>query len=685
MTQAQPTPFVLDLLSHAATDPSVSGSAAAALSRLSRDGLRVPPGIVLTSAAYAAHVAACPRALRLRVAASEGEGPDEAAIGLARREIARQALPASVAAALRPRLQALLLEGPIDLRPSPTWPLPAGLAEPDLGCPQEPLFTVPAVLDALPGLFAALWRAWDAPWPLPWEEGLALAVVAHLHVPAQLGGWAAPLAPGEAGKPLALRLGADGERAHTQFIAQRDGQPLAGAAGQGQQLAPAQARLLADAYRRAEARLGFPQEMRWALSGGEIFVLGCRPVTRLPERWLRAPLADRFPEALTPLTWDLLADGYAHAFQAATRQLGLPPIAAPWLSCVDGWVRLNQTLVDLSLARLEPGWDTLAGLQAQLPDWALRFGWLKDLPTQWLAGLDRYLLRLGRLQADPGLAGATPRALWQRIAALRSLGRDFFAPHGLVELGALALRQQLLRLLRVAAGGEQAARLYQDLLLQPEGRIAQTRAELQALRRLAHEAGGRDWLGEGDLRLAWQRGAPPQAAALEARVQAFLAEHGHLANRYDLAEPPWQEAPWLLLAHLRDGRADRLSVQGDEAPAGFDRLDGPDAAARVRRGQAEERLLALVPPELRVFVLDLLRLARLYHELPDLERYQVRRLAGPLRQALLELGGQMQAAGELARADGIFQLDAAAIEAWLRRPRPAERGLRSRPAGGLRL
>lgn len=683
MPRAALSPFVLDLVSHGATDPAACGSAASALARLSRDGARVPPGFVVTRSAYLAHLVACPRVQRLRADAATGAMPDDAALGLVRREIARQPLPEALAAALLPRLRALLLEGSVELSPSATWPLPAGLAEPALAAGQGPLLSAQAVLDALPGYFASLWRAWDAPWPQPLEEGQAMAVVVQQHVPAQLYGWAAPLAPGEAGKPLALRLATgQASRTHTQFIAMRDGQPLAGAAGEGRQLAPAQARLLADAYRRAEARLGFPQELRWALAGGEVFVLGSRPVTRLPERWLRAPMAERFPEPLSPLTWELLADGYAHAFQAATRQLGLPPIAAPWLSCEDGWVRVNQTLVDLCLARMEPRWSSLEELQAQLPTWALRFGWLKDLPTQWLAGLDRYLLRLGRQQSAADLAAPTARSLWQSVEALCALGRDFFAPHGLVELGAMTLRLQLLRLLRLAAGPEQAAGLFQDLLLQPEGRIAQLRAELRELRRLAHEPAAQAWLSDQDLRAAWLHGTPHQASALETRLQDFLAEHGHLANRYDLAEPTWDEEPWRLLAFLREDGPDRFSVSGPAGPG----AQGPDGGeAAVRRGLAEERLLALLPASLRVFALELLRLTRLYQELPDLERYQVRRLAAPLRRALLELGSQLKAQGELGSPEAIFEADAGSIQAWLRRQHPAGRALRARPAGGLGL
>lgn len=652
---------LLDLSTHDATDPAVSGGPASSLARLARAGLRVPPGFVVTTAAYRAHLAAC-NGLRQILATAAEDGPDATAVARARQTIADTPLPADLAGALRPRLEALLREGALILRPSPTWPRPAGRPEPELGASRPRLDRVEQALATLPSLFAALWQDRVAWLPAPWEDGVAMAVIVQLCLRPSLTGVASPLSPGEDDKPLALHLrGAGADRATTQFITLPAGEPMAGDARGPSRLPAAQARMLASAYLQAQNRLGFPQDLGWAVAGGELFVLGSRPISRLPERWLRTPMTERFPQPLAPLTWDLLADGYERAFDRATQDLGLPPIATRWLSCVDGWVRVNQNAIDLCLAPMEPRWKNLAELERRLPEWAERLGWVHELPTAWLADLDRYLLRLGRLSAPIAATGSVAEH-WRRVGALRELGLDFFGQHGRVELAGLALRQQLKRLLREAAGPELASGLLRDLLLAPEGRLAQLQSELAALRRLGRAPEARAWLTAADGQAAWLAGPPAGAEELDRRLRLLLADHGHIAARYDLAEPTWGEEPWRLMRLLADtdAAASRLpSLPHEEASPG-------DQALRVRRGQAEARLMALVPPGLRVFAMELLRLNRQYRELPELERYQVRRLAPALRRELLALGEHLRRSGALAEAGDVFQMGVGPLEAWIR-------------------
>jgi rifampicin phosphotransferase len=83
-----------------------------------------------------------------------------------------------------------------------------------------------------------------------------------------------------------------------------------------------QARAVAALARRAEAIFGMPQDVEWAIAGGELFMLQARPMTALPEQtawvrphqgwWLRNfRLGEWLPEPVTPLfeTWLLPALG----------------------------------------------------------------------------------------------------------------------------------------------------------------------------------------------------------------------------------------------------------------------------------------------------------------------------------------------------------------------------------------
>ena len=75
---------------------------------------------------------------------------------------------------------------------------------------------------------------------------------------------------------------------------------------------------------RSEELYGSPQDIEWALAGGELFILQARPITALPEpeadpptdwsvpdpkaMYVRASIVEQMPDPLSPLFADL-ADG----------------------------------------------------------------------------------------------------------------------------------------------------------------------------------------------------------------------------------------------------------------------------------------------------------------------------------------------------------------------------------------
>jgi pyruvate,water dikinase len=62
---------------------------------------------------------------------------------------------------------------------------------------------------------------------------------------------------------------------------------------------------------------------------------------------------------------------------------------------------------------------------------------------------------------------------------------------------------------------------------------------------------------------------------------------------------------------------------------------------KMRAQHAEVTLFAKLPPDLRFFYHELLRLARTYTSLDDLEHYQTTRLTPALRRGLRGLGEQL--------------------------------------------
>jgi pyruvate,water dikinase len=75
---------------------------------------------------------------------------------------------------------------------------------------------------------------------------------------------------------------------------------------------------------------------------------------------------------------------------------------------------------------------------------------------------------------------------------------------------------------------------------------------------------------------------------------------------------------------------------------------------RIRMQQAELEMFQKLPPDLHFFFAEIVRLARAYTGLDDLEHYQTTRLTLPLRRGLRELGGRLVQRGVLREPMDIF-------------------------------
>lgn len=93
-----------------------------------------------------------------------------------------------------------------------------------------------------------------------------------------------------------------------------------------------QALEVAGLARRVEGHFGTPQDVEWAISGGELYLLQARPMTALPERvewkpprpgyWMRNfRLGEWLPEAMTPLFADwllgVIEEGYLRGMRSS--------------------------------------------------------------------------------------------------------------------------------------------------------------------------------------------------------------------------------------------------------------------------------------------------------------------------------------------------------------------------------
>jgi pyruvate,water dikinase len=338
---------------------------------------------------------------------------------------------------------------------------------------------------------------------------------------------------------------------------------------------------------------GAPQDVEWAVAGGELQILQTRPITTAlapapPEGredrivWSNTNLGELLPDAMTPLSWSVARRFVDDLLRALVTRLGMDLSRLPLLGLVAGRVYANMNSVAAIIRRI-PGArrksyaDYFGGDQQALVQ-ALGALREEDLPQAdvsplrmvlHLPGFVWWLLRLSDLKLPAWVAdfqGFKPlteqelRALPdERLSSLAEETMFFFASpersdaigYGLVGIVAM---QQVAGLSRrwlgdadgslgnrvlAGVGGIDSADAGLSLwALSDSARSRGLEAEVRgaagfaALREaLSASAPGREWLAEWD---------------------AFLVRHGHHARaEMDPAVPRWRELPEYLLGMVR--------------------------------------------------------------------------------------------------------------------------------------
>jgi rifampicin phosphotransferase len=408
---------------------------------------------------------------------------------------------------------------------------------------------------------------------------------------------------------------------------------------------------------RVEGSYGFPQDIEWGIAGDRLWVLQSRPVTTIPPRWTRDESAERFPNVISPLTWDFVEEGFHRSLNHSFRLMGFPAFNGKWFGLHGHYVYGNQNAVEL-YARRAPFTPprSLDDLRALIPVLRQNFGWVQELPVAWHRDLDYYLLKIGEFMAEP-LAMKTPRELWDFVLRVNAHGANYFLPNIAISISHGLLYRFLHGLLQLAAGHAAAAGLFDRLLAHCETKTGIINRELFELAQIVRRepmleralttSGSRMLLAAGALDL-WPE--------FWARFEKFLRDHGHREIEFDAYAPTWLEAPWVVLDNIRLF----LQSQLDATPAARER------ELKIRQQQAELELYATLPPDVHFFFGEILRLTRLYTSLDDLEHYQTTRLTLPLRRGLHELGVRLVASGVLAEPMDIFFARQSQIDAAIR-------------------
>src|SRR5215831_349752 len=452
----------------AARDPRVTGGKGSSLARLLQAGFPVPPGFVVTAEAD--------RQFRLQdpgfagvLAGLDFENPealrrqcDEIRSGLTHR-----ALPDSLVEQVSRELPALLARGAVAVRSSSTLEDLVGSAfagqhDTFLNCAG-----LESVLDSVKRCLASLWEDRAVRYRHErgyGQEAAAMAVVIQLMVQSESAGVVFTIHPitGDPSQMLvnsAWGLGetvVSGEGDVDQFVLSRssgqaveariarkdraivsdtDGTRAAQVTAERTASASLTSSELEQIWKlslEAERFAGFPQDIEWGTAGGRVFLLQSRPITKLPDRWTRDESAERFPNVVTPLSWDYAAEAFHRSLAHSLQLMGLPAFSGRWFERFDGYIYGNQTAVRLFTTGT-PLFQTLDELRELVPHLRENYSWVERLPTAWARDLDRYLLRLGALSAVD-LTELSEAELRTVIDSISAVGSEYFLPNIAISL-----------------------------------------------------------------------------------------------------------------------------------------------------------------------------------------------------------------------------------------------------------
>ncbi|MHC1560808.1 PEP/pyruvate-binding domain-containing protein [Actinomycetospora sp. C-140] len=650
--------FVRTFAQVGAGDVALAGGKGANLGELVRAGLPVPPGVVLTTDAYAAFV--------------DAAGLDVTAVGDVRAAFLGAAVPVEVAREVR-AAYADLGAGPVAVRSSATA---EDLADASFAGQQETFLDVrgeDAVLDAVVRCWASLWtpRAID----YRARQGIApadvrLAVVVQRMVEAEASGVLFTAEPttgrrdrilisaawglGEsvvgglaATDEIVVDKGTLAEVART--VATKTEMTVPTGGGTTQAPVPADRRrtgvldaaAVAELARlgvRAEEHFGAPQDIEWARSGGAFALVQSRPITALPA-----------PAAPPPETWPLPYPGGAYFRASIVEQMPSPltPLFADLIDpAVTGSIReLFAQMLGQPVPEGDIAFPTING-------YAYYFYRTRGLAWMILR-LPRALRGLNRTETRGGVRGWRERAHPAYVAAVAE-----WTATDPATLSAGELLDGVVTLLR--AGATYYTAVQSVIPLAATAEIAFTTFYDRAVRRPGDPAAHVLLLGEDSEPIRAERSL--YALAMQARATGMdtdawrrgfrehLERYGHAVFDLDFAQPTAADDPGTLLDTIRF----QMSDQGTDPDVRRERL-------RAERDARTRELRSRLDPVRRRILDALLRRARTLAPIREDALADVG-LAWPhMRRMLRELGTRVGVG-----VDDVFWLTEAELRSAIR-------------------
>ncbi|OQX09458.1 MAG: hypothetical protein BWK76_22160 [Desulfobulbaceae bacterium A2] len=692
--------IVLPFSSPEALDPALTGGKGANLARLTKHGLPVPEGFVLTARAYERFAAeAGPVLLGISGFTLQDPAALDKQCAALQQDLARIAVPSEIRAALDAGLALFPAETAFSVRSSATTEDLGGAAfagqhETYLNCRG-----LGDIVTRVRDCWLSLWSARAVIYRHQAGFDIArtsMAVVVQRMVFCDVAGVGFSLNPvsgrlqeqvidanhglgesvvsGEApidhfvldktnGQVLSQSIAAKS----CKIVASDNGGvmevPLTGPERSSPCLDPGQLAALSALLRQVEQVYGYPQDIEWGFAHGGLWLLQSRPITRIAPRWTRDESAERFPNVITPLAWALVEEGFHLSLNYSFALMNMPPFRDKWFAMFDHYIYGNQNAVEIYAdgAASHLRFDSLPALLSALPNLRRQYGWVQELPMIWTRDLDHYLMGIGELMAEP-LDQKSIAELWDYVLRVKDLGAEYFLPNIAISITQRTLYRILLAILDATIGTERASAAFDQLLAYCETktgvinkelyRLAGRIEELPPLAEAVRQQGSRDFLAGPGF------GPWPDIAQT---FKKFLRDHGHREVEFDPYHPTWAEAPWLVVDNLK-----MMLDSRHEDPADKER------ELKIVMRRTEEALIGRLPEDLRFVVAEIIRLSRVYTTLDDVEHYQTTRLTLPFRRGLRALGVRLVSSGVIDEPMDVFFAQYPMLDAAIRANTPEQ-------------
>ncbi|MBI2954684.1 MAG: hypothetical protein HYY30_10245 [Chloroflexi bacterium] len=658
------TNFVLPLRDLAWADIALVGGKAANLGELIPAGLPVPDGFVLTTSAFDRFISAN---------GLGSDSPPEA--------VARGTLPRDLAEALRAAVQPL--NGlPLAVRSSA---VAEDLADASFAGQYETVLDVrgeEALLAAVRQCWASAFKAHVAAYRTAQRQGQpsGMAILVQQLVAADAAGVAFTANPvtGDRNEAIVSAVRGLGERlvsgrATPDEWLVRGREAICRNAPEGA-IEATQALAVADMAWRVAEHFGCPQDIEWALAGGQLFLLQARPITALPEPAIEpipVPVEvpagfwerdnSHCPEPLSPVFRSSVIPLHEAAMKRMMVELSLP-IDGIQFREIGGWLYARVVPPGGKERPAPPAW-LMPLLIRLVPDMRRRVRGMADLIRSDKVGsfVERWysewkpsaIARAAELR-KVNLASLSDQALEGHLAEALTFVKENLDVHAQIQCADF-LVAQLTFACRDLLGWDDRHTF--DLLSGLSERTSEPTRRLAELARMAQNSprvpGLLSRIGNDTAR----RLAEVDEAFATA-FAAYLREFGCRTSAFELAEATLEEKPEVVLRLIRD-----------QVKCGYDpEADATELRQKRAAALAEARSLLANRPQTdrERFERTLARAERAFPIREDHEFYLNNLPLALLRYAILEIGRRLAERGQIDRRDDVIFLEIEEVRSALK-------------------